>query len=111
MSVIGEFTVPVTAVAMHRTLTTAPAVAVELERVVARESGTLTPYFWVRGGDSERFKTAIAEDPSVSEATPLDTHDEGTLYRAEWPPDVESVDAAYPRTGATILGATGTHEE
>ncbi|MFC7194516.1 helix-turn-helix domain-containing protein [Halosimplex aquaticum] len=33
--------------------------------------------------------------------------DDGTLYRATWPPDVESVGYAYLQTGATILEATG----
>lgn len=111
MSVIGEFTVPASAVAMQQTLAAAPAMTVELERVVAHESGTLTPYFWIRGGDRKQFETAIADDPSVDEATRLDTHDTGTLYRAEWPPEVESVGAAYLQTGATILEATGRHEE
>lgn len=111
MSVIGEFTVPASALAMHQTLTATPEMTVEIERVVAHQSGTLTPYFWVRGGDRERFETAITDDPSVSEAIRLDVHDNATLYRAEWPPDVESVGHAYLQTGATILEATGRHEE
>lgn len=35
----------------------------------------------------------------------------GSLYRATWPPDVESVGHAYLQTGATILEATGRDEE
>lgn len=49
-SVIGESTVPASALAMHRTLTATPGMTVEIERVVGHQSGTLTPYFWVRGG-------------------------------------------------------------
>ncbi len=111
MSVIGEFTVPASKVAMQQTLRATPEMTVEIERVVAHQSGTLTPYFWIRGGDMERFKTAIADDPSVSEATRLDIHGNGTLYRAEWSPDVESVGQAYLQTGAIILEATGRHDE
>jgi len=55
----------------------------------------------------ERLEGAIADDPSVSEATRLDIHGGGTLYRAEWPPDVRSVGAACLQTGATILEAIG----
>lgn len=91
MSVIGGFTVPSSTVAMQQTLGATPEMSVEIERVVAHRSETLTPYFRVRGGDVERFETAISEDPSISEATRLDVHENGTLYRAEWPPDVESV--------------------
>ena len=110
MSVVGEFTVPASEVAMQETLDATPEMTVEIERVVAHQSGTLTPYFWVRGGDAERFETAVADDPSVSEATRLDDHENGTLYRATWPPDVESVGQAYLQTGAIILEATGRHE-
>lgn len=110
MSVIGEFTVPADALAMHQTLTATPGMTVEIERVVAHQSGALTPYFWIRGGDMERFETAIHDDPSVSKATRLDTHEDGTLYRAEWPPDVESVGHAYLQTGATILEAIGRND-
>lgn len=111
MSVIGEFTVPTSAVAMEDTLAATPEMTVEIERVVAHQSGTLTPYFWVRGGDVDRFDAAISEDPSVSSATHLDDVDDGTLYRAEWPPDVESVGHAYLQTGATILEAKGRHQQ
>ncbi|WP_225335558.1 helix-turn-helix domain-containing protein [Halomicrobium urmianum] len=111
MSVIGEFAVPASAVAMHRTLAAAPEMTVEIERVVAHEGGTLTPYFWIRGGDADAFEAAIREDPSVSDATRLDVHEGGTLYRAKWPPDVESVGHAYLQTGATILEATGRDDE
>lgn len=111
MSVIGEFTVPASTLAMRETLAAAPDTTVEIERVVAHQSGTLTPYFWVRGGDRDRFETAISEDPSLSETTRLDDHENGTLYRAKWPPDVESVGQAYLQTGAIILEATGRDEE
>lgn len=111
MSVIGEFTVPATAVAMHETLAATPGITIEIERVVAHRSGTLTPYFWVSGAERQTFEAALREDPSVSEATRLDVLDDATLYRAEWPPDVESIGQAYVRTGATILEATGRHEE
>lgn len=82
MSVIGEFTVPASALAMQQTLAEVPEMSVVIERVVAHESGTLTPYFWVRGGDMERFRSALTEDPSVLEATRIDMLEDETLYRA-----------------------------
>lgn len=111
MSVIGEITVPTSEVAMHETLSTTPEMTVEIERVVAHQSGTLTPYFWIRGGNLERFDEAIESDPSVSDPTRLDELEAGTLYRATWPPDVESVGHAYLQTGATILEATGRNKQ
>jgi hypothetical protein len=65
MSVIGEFTVPASALAMHRTLTASRGTTVEIERVVAHQRGTLTPNVWIRGGDREQFETAIDEAPSL----------------------------------------------
>lgn len=111
MSVIGEFSVPADALAMRETLATTPEMTVEIERVVAHPSGTLTPYFWIRGGDEERFETAIQADPTVSEATRLDEYSDGTLYRAEWPQEDQSIGQAYLKTGATILEATGRDGE
>jgi predicted DNA binding protein len=71
MSVIGEFSVPASALAMH------PTLAATAESALER----------------------------------LDELEGGTLYRAEWPPDVESVGHANLETGATILEATGRNEE
>lgn len=107
MSVIGEFAVPASALAMSETLAATPEMTIEIERVVAHERGTLTPYFWVRGGDIDRFEAALNEDPSVRDFRRIDTLEDGTLYKAEWPPDVESVGQAYLETGAIILEATG----
>jgi predicted DNA binding protein len=111
MSVIVEFTVPAEALAMHQTLSESPEMTIEIERVVAHRSDTLTPYFWIRGGDRDRFESAIAEDPSVEEATRLDDYNNATLYRASWPRDIASIGQAYLQTGATILEAVGRHEE
>jgi hypothetical protein len=110
MSVIGEFSVPASALTMHGTLAAAPETVVEIERVVAHRSGTLTPYFWTRGGDRAAFEEGLADDPSVLETTRLDALEGGTLYRAAWPADIESIGQAYLRTGATILEATGSAE-
>ena len=111
MSVIGEFTVPACALAMQETLAAVPEMTVEIERVVAHQTGTLTPYFWVHGGDVEAFETAITDDRSVFETVRIDDYAEGTLYRAEWPQDVHSVGAAYLQTGATVLEATGRDQQ
>lgn len=110
MSIIGEFTVPASTLAMQQALAEVPEITVEVERVVAHENGTLTPYFWVHGGDMERFQSALEDDPSVMEATRVDILEDETLYRAVWPADVESVGQAYIEAGATILEASGRNQ-
>ncbi|MGB9965536.1 bacterio-opsin activator domain-containing protein [Halobacterium sp. CBA1126] len=106
MSVVAEVAVPTSSVAMADTLAAAPETVVEIERVVAHPNGKLTPYFWVYG-DLDAFESAVAEDPTVDEATRLDTHESEALYRAEWPGGVESVANAVVETGGTLVSATG----
>lgn len=110
-TVILEVSVPATALAMDETLSKTPEVTLEIERVVAHESGTLTPYFWVRGGELETFESVIEEDPTVANATRLDIHDGGTLYRATWPAETKSIAQAFLQAGAVILEAVGQNDE
>lgn len=107
MSVIAEFTVPTNALALSETLTEAPEMIVEIERVVAHDENRVMPYFWVRGGDYTTFETAVNDDPTVKNVTKLDEYEDGTLYRAEWTQNIESLVYAYLETGATIVEATG----
>ncbi|WP_353633898.1 bacterio-opsin activator domain-containing protein [Halobacterium sp. NMX12-1] len=106
MSIVAEVTVPARSVAMAETLAAAPETVVEIERVVAHPDGRLTPYFWVHG-DLDAFEAALGDDPTVDEATRLDTHESEALYRAEWPVGVESVANAVVETGGTLVSATG----
>jgi len=111
MSVIGEFTVPSDDFALHHTLTAAPEMVVEIERVVATLEDKIMPYFWVSGGDQADFQTAFQEDSSVMDTTRVDEIEGSVLYRAEWRENVESIIYAYTDIGATILQATGRDEQ
>lgn len=107
MSVIAEFTVPADALALSDTLEQTPEMTVEVERVVAHDNDRVMPYFWVRGGDYTEFEAAVDDDPSTQRVTKLDEYEDGTLYRAEWTQNIESIVYAYVEIGATILEATG----
>jgi len=107
MSVIAEFTVPADAFALSETLNVAPEMIIDIERVVAHDENRVMPYFWVRGGDHTAFETAVTDDPTVQNVTKLDEYEDGTLYRAEWTQNIESIVYAYLETGATIVEATG----
>ena len=111
MSVIAEFTVDSDDFTLHHALTAAPAMIVEIERVVATMEDKVMPYFWVSGGDQSDFEAAFEEDPSVTNTTRVDEIEDAVLYRAEWTENVETIIYAYVEIGATILQATGRDEQ
>ncbi|NIB98047.1 bacterio-opsin activator domain-containing protein [Halobacterium sp. R2-5] len=111
MSVIAEFTVPADDFGLHHSLTAAPEMVVEIERVVATMGDRIMPYFWVSGGDQSDFEAAFEADESVTNTTLVDEVEDGILYRAEWTQNVESIVYAYTDIGATILEATGRDEQ
>ena len=110
MSDIGEIAVPASAVAMHETLAAAPEVTVELERVVAHETGTLTPHLWVRGVTGSSSRPAWPRiRPSPRRPRSTSTTRRRSTGRGV-AAAVDSVGAANLQTGATVLEATGGHE-
>lgn len=111
MSVIAEFTVPSTDFALHHTLTDAPEMIVDIERVVATIGDRIMPYFWVSGGDKEDFENAFEDDPSVQNTALVDEIENSSLYRAEWTENVESIIHAYTEIGATILHSIGRDKQ
>ena len=110
MSVIAEFTVASEDFALSDSLTAAPNMVVEIERVVATLEDQVMPYFWVSGGDQSEFDDAFEDDESVQNTTKVDEIETARLYRAEWTANVETIVYAYVEIGATILRAVGRAE-
>lgn len=110
MSIIAEFSVDSDDFALHESLTAAPDMIVEIERVVATLEDKVMPYFWVSGGDQTEFEDAFRDDNSVQNVTAIDEVDGGKLYRAEWTENIETIVYAYVEIGATILQAIGRNE-
>ncbi|MFP8953582.1 bacterio-opsin activator domain-containing protein [Natrialbaceae archaeon A-arb3/5] len=92
---------------LNNSLTAAPEMIVEIERVVATLEDKVMPYFWVSGGDQSEFEDAFADDESVHNITMVDEVEAGRLYRAEWTENIETIVYAYVEIGATILQAIG----
>ncbi|ELY57722.1 helix-turn-helix domain-containing protein [Natronolimnohabitans innermongolicus] len=110
MSIVAEFTVRSEDFALNHSLTAAPEMIVEIERVVATFEDRVMPYFWVSGGDQTTFEDAFREDESVTNVTAIDEVENARLYRAEWTQNIETVVYAYVEIGATILQAIGRNE-
>jgi len=108
MSVIGEFTIRSDEFVLHRSLTAAPGMAVEIERVVATQEDELVSYFWVTGGDRVDPGDAFRDDPSIRDATRVDEVDGNGLYRAAWTANAEVIVDACTDAGAAILRASGS---
>ncbi|MFC7237298.1 bacterio-opsin activator domain-containing protein [Saliphagus sp. GCM10025317] len=107
MSVIGEFSIKSDDFALHHSLTAAPEMVVEIERVVATLEDQVMPYFWVSGGDHAEFEDAFHHDESVQNIAAIDEIEGARLYRAEWTENIETIVYAYIEIGATILRAVG----
>lgn len=107
MSIIAEFTVNSEDFALHNSMTAAPDMIVEIERVVATLHDRIMPYFWVSGGEQSEFEAAFRADDTVQNITEIDAVEGARLYRAEWTDNVESIVYAYVEIGATILRAIG----
>ncbi len=110
MSVIAEFSVESDDFALSNSLTAAPEMIVEIERVVATLEDKVMPYFWVSGGDQTVFEDAFRDDESVHNIAAIDEIEDARLYRAEWTENVETIVYAYVEIGATILQAIGRND-
>lgn len=84
MSVIGDFTVPAESFALDHALTTAPEMTVEADRLASHSTLEVLPFLWVSGGDFERFKRVLEDDPSVEQVTIAEETASEILYRFEW---------------------------
>ena len=111
MSTIAEFSVKSDDFALNHTLTAAPQMVVEIERVVATMEDQVMPYFWVSGGDHAAFEDAFRDDESVKNTAVIDEVSGARLYRAEWTENVETIIYAYVELGATLMQAVGKAED
>lgn len=109
MSILATFTVPAADFLLERSLERVPEMHVEVERV-AVEDEAVTPYLWAGDGDFEAFEAALADDPSVEDARPLETDPDRRLYRITWRRRVEDVTYAISDTDATVLKAESEGE-
>lgn len=87
MSVIGDFTVPSEAFALEGALGTVPEMTVEADRLASHSPREVFPFLWATGGDVERFRESLEDDPTVTDVDIADESDDAVLYRLEWSED------------------------
>jgi hypothetical protein len=108
MSIFGEFRVPPRALALSETFEAEPETVIQIDRVVASEMESLTPYFLVSGVSNADFEAAARSDESIDALQQILDSELGTLYRARWGDSVEALVQAYTSEGTSVLKARGT---
>ena len=107
MSVIARFSVPATAFPLGEVLEVRRGIQVRLESVIPT-SGTVAPYFWATGRDSEAVVAALEDSPLVEDVRVADEIDSWALFRVDWSPEVDGLLDAVADADAAILEGTGT---
>ncbi|OYR55578.1 hypothetical protein DJ73_01770 [Halorubrum sp. Ea1] len=107
MSIFGEFRVPPRALALSETFDAEPTTVVEIDRLVASDMESLTPYFVVSGVSNAAFETAARADDSIDTLHRMQDAENLTTYRATWGDHVESLAQEYTSDGTSILKARG----
>lgn len=107
MSIFGEFRVPPRALALSETFESEPGAVVQIDRVVASDMNSLTPYFIVSGVSNEAFEAAASSDESIESLQQIQDAETGTMYRGRWADHVESLAREYTSEGTSILKARG----
>lgn len=108
MGIFGEFRVPPRALALSETFEAEPETIVQIDRVVASDMESLTPYFMISGVPNAVFEAAARADDSVDALQQIQDAEPGTMYRATWGDHVESLVQGYTGEGTSTLKAKGT---
>lgn len=110
MTSIAEFAVRPEEFVLAWAVKTVPSVRVEIERMVADGTETVTPYFWVAGesvAELESFERALEDDLTVEDVMQLDESGDGDerFYRATWRQNVRGILYALADEVASVLSA------
>lgn len=106
MSVLLEFTIDGSAFHLGRILAPPPGLSLELERTVPTGSMVM-PFVWATGEDYQTFEESVRSHPAVRALKALDRFGEQGLYRVDWVGSPTDLIAAFERSEAVILEASG----
>lgn len=108
MDTIAELRLPADDFALQDTLTAAPTVMFEAERITAHDSDRVLPLLWAAGDDLDAVEIALCDDPSVENVELLTDLDNEQLYRMEWVKNTRFVVHMLIEENAAIFSASGT---
>lgn len=108
MSIFTEITLPVTAIPPGGTLSAAPTLTVEVERVVPTESST--QYLWLRDAEFEAVIDPLEREAGVESITTLDRYPDRALVRVRWHDLGSPLFDVLADTDVRLVEATGTSD-
>ena len=91
MSIIAEFSVPSDQFALATALSAAPGTRIEAERLATHSQEWVMPFIWADGEDVEAFDAALADDPTIEDATVVESMDDTRLFMMRWAPSFEDL--------------------
>ncbi|WP_049902748.1 helix-turn-helix domain-containing protein [Halococcus agarilyticus] len=107
MTTIAELELPAEEFALWETLDAMPTARFEIVKVVARDRDCAIPYLWAKCDDLPALEDALANDPSVEEATRLEELEGEALYRMEWTYQIRVLVHILVEEEGTVLNARG----
>lgn len=111
MSLVADFSVPAEAFCLAETLSAVPEMTVKLDRLVAHSPDYVMPFLWVLGDEWASFERALADDPTVSEASVTDSFRDARLYQIRWTPVVnERLQVILDHEGVILEARASTGE-
>lgn len=107
MSTVVRAEVPSEEFALHETFEAAPDVSFECERIIQSGGRIVMPLVWSYGADRETIDRALADDPTVDDASLVTAAGDDLLYRMEWIQRVQFVLQMLTTSRATVLDSYG----
>lgn len=105
MALIVEFAVPTGKFALSETLASVPNATLEVGRVVADASDSITAYVWARAPDFEALEAAFGADPTVRSLTVLSEAGDERSYRMTWDEPIDLLVHVMTEQQGTVIHA------
>ena len=109
-SLIAEVRASPEDLVLSRALSAVPEIVVEFERFVPTNDSPM-PFLWTTGGHCSAFEGTLEEDPTVENATLLDTYGDDGLFEVEWADVSTPLFVWFRRGGGEVLQAVGQDDE
>lgn len=110
MALIVEFAVPTDKFALSETLAAVPDATLEIGRVVAGTSDSITAYVWARAADFDALEAAFEADPTVTSLTVLSEAADGRSYRMTWNEPIDLLVHIMTEQQGTIIHAASGND-
>jgi predicted DNA binding protein len=106
MGIIAEFGMAPAEFVLGDVLVLPEVQCIEFECVVPARTSQ-SPFFWVWGTDFDAVEDVLCADSAIGDVEPVNTFEDGRLYRTEWREYVPALLRAIRASDGRILSAAG----